>query len=711
LRKLPRLRLLWTLTLLALLSVWTGWAAASPLRSRVHSLTQVVRYHGYRLVVPAAWPVYNLAADPSVCARFNRQAVYLGQPSSRQRCPAHAAGRTEAILVEPMAARGASAQGAVGPALPVVRDPKAQPRGGSSTELAVPRDGVVVIATWRSDPSGVARALGVRSVTTLETGAAASPAAPAAKLAPQAGTAPRARTAHGAGDPVYTGLGFDACSTPSASAMSAWAASPYRAVGVYIGGANEACAQPNLSPSWVEQETAAGWVLIPTYVGLQAPSNTCGCAPIIPSQATAEGTAAAEDAVSQAEANGIAPGNPIYDDMEGYSRGGTNTSAVLAYLDGWTTELHAQGYLSGVYSSSNSGITDLVAEYGTGYPEPDDLWIADWNGEQNTSSSYVPSSEWANHQRIHQYAGAHNATYGGVTINIDSDYLDAGAASGSPLLPDGTFVQVAGSPLYWEIVGGAPLFVSDWADVGGAQTVTTITQQQFDALNGVPSNGTFIETMTGQTYEIAGGAPLYIDDPALFPTIHQLLVDQWDLNNIANPWSHLNAVPSNGTFVTTADGRTFRIAGGAPIAVTAWSLFGGVQPSVTIDPWDIADIHNPLAHLNSRPSVGTVVEGLPSGAYWEFGPKHRYLIAPSPDPVRVDDLGLAPFSAIPCRVPNLAHLTLTQVETALMKADCHLGKVHDRPAIRRRHTLRVIKQVPGPHTRKKAYYTVGVTLG
>ena len=92
---------------------------------------------------------------------------------------------------------------------------------------------------------------------------------------------------HRAGDPVYTGLGFDACATPSPTAMSAWGASPYRAVGVYVGGANEACAQPNLTSTWVAQESAAGWVPLPVYVGLQAPKNGCGCAAINPSQASA----------------------------------------------------------------------------------------------------------------------------------------------------------------------------------------------------------------------------------------------------------------------------------------------------------------------------------------------------------------------------------------------------------------------------------------
>ncbi len=50
-----------------------------------------------------------------------------------------------------------------------------------------------------------------------------------------------------AGAEDFTGLGFDACAAPSSRAMAAWATSPYRAIGVYIGGANRACSQPNLT--------------------------------------------------------------------------------------------------------------------------------------------------------------------------------------------------------------------------------------------------------------------------------------------------------------------------------------------------------------------------------------------------------------------------------------------------------------------------------
>src|SRR5437763_3517562 len=147
-------------------------------------------------------------------------------------------GRTEAILLSPPAARaprGASALGA-----------------GSTTFTA---GGVSVTATWNHQPAVVTRALNRRTL----------PAAPAVTST----NAPRAagpRAAHAAqASNVYTGRGFDVCSTPSTQKMSAWGSSPYRGIGVYIGGANMACSQPNLTSSWVSTEVVSGWHLILIY--------------------------------------------------------------------------------------------------------------------------------------------------------------------------------------------------------------------------------------------------------------------------------------------------------------------------------------------------------------------------------------------------------------------------------------------------------------
>jgi hypothetical protein len=245
--------------------------------------------------------------------------------------------------------------------------------------------------------------------------------------------APRA-LASAAGGNVFTGLGFDACSAPSSKAMAAWADSPYRAIGVYIGGENRGCSQPNLTASWVSAQTAAGWHLIPTYVGLQAPTSSCSsCAKLSAAQASAQGAAAAADAVADASAVAMGPGSPIYFDMESYSRTASATAATLAFLEAWTRKLHSLGYVSGVYSSSASGIADLADQIGTGYVVPDQLWIANWNGQRNTADAVVPAGAWAEHQRIHQYQGGHDETYGGTTINIDNNYVDASTVGSATL--------------------------------------------------------------------------------------------------------------------------------------------------------------------------------------------------------------------------------------------------------------------------------------
>jgi hypothetical protein len=386
---------------------------------------ETVRYHGYVVQVPRSWKVFDLRKDPRVCVRFDRHAVYLGRPGSQQLCPAHAIGRTEAILMQPATARVRRALAHAATASATADVPHVE---GSATTFLAPNANVLVTATWSHHASVVAHALHRDSLPRTSVAHAGAASVGPAAAAARAKAAPA--TAHAAAA-AFAGLGFDPCSAPSQAAMTAWGSSPYRAIGIYIGGVNSACAQPNLTPTWVAGEVAAGWHMIPLYVGLQAPSNACGCAGISPSQASAQGTAAAIDAVADAQGIGIPPGNPIYNDMEAYTVNTTNSNAVLAFLSAWTTQLHAERYLSGVYSSTGSGVADLVRQLGTSFAEPDDIWFAQWNSVQATSSASIPATAWPSHHRLHQYRGGHNETYGGVTINIDNDFLDGATADTS----------------------------------------------------------------------------------------------------------------------------------------------------------------------------------------------------------------------------------------------------------------------------------------
>src|SRR5262245_20635295 len=251
-------------------------------------------------------------------------------------------------------------------------------------------------------------------------GASAEPATPVSY--PAGATATR-----------YTGLAFDTCTAPSSTTMRAWLDSPYRALGVYIGGINRGCDQPRLTASWVASVTKMRWRLIPIYMGRQAPCTTRpNSAHITPSLARSQGESAATDAVSKAKALGMIPGSAIYADMEHYDPNNSSCrTAALRFLSGWTKELHRRGYLAGAYVHLNSGAKHLAAVYtSTTYARPDAIWIARWDLSSSLSGwSGVSNSRWAEHQRAKQYRGDHNERHGGVTLNIDNDRFDAPVAS------------------------------------------------------------------------------------------------------------------------------------------------------------------------------------------------------------------------------------------------------------------------------------------
>jgi len=385
----------------------TGGTAAAGARP-----ARTVRYLGSTFTVPRGWRVIELAAHPRQCVRFDRHVLYLGTPGRVQDCPAGLVGTTEAMLVQPSARR-------------------AVPRSVEYPEdrmITVVTRRITVTASYRSDRAQIGRMLasaGLRMPARRSNGGAAPPGMTGLRPAGIRATTPPALPATATS---YTGLGFDACTAPSAAQMQAWRQhSPYRAVGIYIGGADRACAQPGLTASWVRQQQAAGWHFMPIYVGPQESFGEI-------TAAARQAASAAQDAVTQAQALGFGPGTPVYYDMEAYpaARG----AQVLRFLTAWTREVHVLRYQSGVYSNSRSGISDLASNYANpSYAMPDIIYDALWNGAANTADPVVPAAGWAQHQRIHQFLGGQDVRYGGTTINIDQDYLDVqqqALAGGSP---------------------------------------------------------------------------------------------------------------------------------------------------------------------------------------------------------------------------------------------------------------------------------------
>lgn len=412
-----------SLAAVAAVAVLAAPAVAARASASAQAAVQRVSYRGYSFEVPSSWQVVRLSGSKRTCVRFDEQVVYLGNPATDQSCPSLLVGTTQAVLIQPAA--GSSAWSSV-------EDPVAR-------EITVTAPRIKVTATFDTDPGQVKRILS----------SAALPGATIREPDPTAATEQAALRQDG---PVvtasevsadvanYKGLGFDACAAPSAAYMSAWHKdSPYRAIGVYIGGSDEACAQPNLTTKWLADEAAAGWHFMPMYVGAQAEFGELGAHP------GHQGRAAANDAAAQAERLGFGAGTPLYYDMEEYPSG--QTGKVLRFLTSWTSRLHALGYSSGVYSSSSAAVSALARQYSTGrYALPNVMFDALWNGEENTADTVLPEREWNDHRRVHQFAGNVSQAYGGDAINIDQDYLNV-ELSGSDRASPASSVEGTASSL------------------------------------------------------------------------------------------------------------------------------------------------------------------------------------------------------------------------------------------------------------------------
>ncbi|MFD9502832.1 glycoside hydrolase domain-containing protein [Streptomyces sp. NPDC060035] len=486
------------LTALAALSAAALTAAASPAAA---DGAKDVSYRGYHVRVPSSWPVIDLAAAPETCVHFDRHAVYLGHPTDagQATCPPGLVGRTEALVIESLDAKGLKSLDSSTRIAPkgAAKAAATDSRGASTGRIrqAVPAAGVLVTASVGGDEPAVQNILDsagldadAKAVPLSGTSAGHDPSASvtaASAVAPQPGT--------------YTGLGFDPCAAPSNAQMSAWSASPFRAIGVYISGISAACDQPNLTAPWIQTQTSAGWHIIPIHVGLQAPCNTyTHKVSYTLSTAASQGRAAAQESVAAAAALGMPQGSVLYNDMEAYDQNNAACSnAVLTYISAWTEELHADGYLSGEYSSAASGMADLAAEYTTGtYTMPDHIWFARWNSQADTDAKpYVPDGYWADHQRIHQLTGDTDETWGGVTINIDRDYLDVGL---------GPFAGSCSAGLDFSLYGSISAGSSGGL-VSAAQCLLTRQGHYSGTVDGAFGSGT---TAAVQSYQTATALPV-----------------------------------------------------------------------------------------------------------------------------------------------------------------------------------------------------------
>ncbi|MFJ7586183.1 DUF1906 domain-containing protein [Streptomyces sp. NPDC097617] len=386
-----------------------------------HDAGRTLDYRGLRVTLPAHWRVVDLDENPDACVRLDLPTLYLGHAGTQAECTGRAAAvRADTLHLEPLDGAPERAD------IPTVavnswRVPREVPPRSDSNELryALRRSGVMATLSYGATPEAVRQVL-------ARARAVAPPPAPAPVVAVPATGAPKPRSAQ---EP-FKGEGFDTCTAPTQKAMDTWRAdSPFGAIGIYIGGRARACAQPRLTARWVERQAAAGWHLMPLWVGPQPWHNAGTGLSTDPSEADGQGREAAEGAVDAARSLGLAEGTVLYNDLENYSDRTTWDAPVVAYLTAWTVRLHELRYRSAAYVSVSSGVKALSAHYHQA-PQamPDVLWAARWNLSATVGDADMGlakgTAKWSGPRRAHQFRGDHDATYGGITLNIDRSRVD-----------------------------------------------------------------------------------------------------------------------------------------------------------------------------------------------------------------------------------------------------------------------------------------------
>lgn len=570
---------------------------------------QSVTFEGVSLRVPASWPVINLGRHRSACPRLDVHAVYLGAAGPAPVCPAGLLGRTEAVTVAPL-----------DPASPDLREAVDRVRANGHLTLTNPAWAVTRTITDILPGAGVEVGISYRADRALALAIASS-----IRLGPTARAVRLRQLASVAAAPpqgIVTGRGFDACAAPAASTMTSWLASPYRSVGIYIGGVNRACQQANLTPGWITTILSQGWHYFPIYPGLQSSCvQASGDATIDTSHAAAEGAAAADDAAVQAHSLGIPPSTPLIYDMEAYSPG--CNSQVVTFLSAWDSELHARGYSAGIYESF-SNIGALISASAS-MTEPDVIYYADWDGAATTTSSYMPANRWISHQRLHQYLGGHLETYGGASLDIDNDQLDVNlGGKPAPRGHAGFRISVAVN-----VNGTAEWFARSADDTlahAWQQPVGSVTWSPIHAVGNSPTS---IASNPAAIAEANGSLTVFADDTS------GLVQHGWQQTGFPNGWEWGKALPAPpgqplaGTdpaavllpsgdvevYQTTASGTVATIRQHSPNDNTGWTAWGNIKGSCASSPVAITDAsHN--VDVFCRTAAGAAAMNSWNGSSW-----------------------------------------------------------------------------------------------
>jgi hypothetical protein len=198
---------------------------------------------------------------------------------------------------------------------------------------------------------------------------------------------------------------------------------------------------------------------------------------------------------------------------------------------------------------------------------------------------------------------------------------------------DGTYITAANTHQVFRIAGGAPIYVRSWAHLGGEKPTVLVdgaavaragAAGAWSHLRAVPADGTFITSSGNQAvYRILAGTPTYVSSWSHFGGKHpSTLIDATAVARAgqAGAYAHLRKFLPEGYFIQSTSGAVYRIVGSAPVVVTTWSVYGGAKPSPAVDSVTIARAGQAgvYSNMTAVPRNGTFIRDAKAGTVYRM---------------------------------------------------------------------------------------------
>ncbi|MDQ1574768.1 MAG: hypothetical protein QOH44_2327 [Actinomycetota bacterium] len=234
--------------------------------------------------------------------------------------------------------------------------------------------------------------------------------------------------------------------------------------------------------------------------------------------------------------------------------------------------------------------------------------VAWWNTSTRGHVAWVEAVNPNNTVKIEEYNIGSTGKYDETTIPTSSvsGYIHFQDLASS--FADGSYVEYAGQ--VYRMAGGAPIYVMSWAKFGKTPA-GLVSAKQWAALRKTPLDGTFLQGATSKyVYRVVGGAPIYVANWASVggqkPVV---VVPDASITGAAGPvstsyYNHLNFYPTgtNEFVLASPSNKIYQITGNTAVPVSNWATAGGkAQPTVQIGDDAIAKAGSPstspYAHL------------------------------------------------------------------------------------------------------------------